>query len=174
MSKKAKPNDTEEQSSRRRTKSIAQSQKLVSQIHLARMRVARAGSAAEATEKHAVLAKRRRKEARQAARRAKKLAKIARAEFAEAQEALAKLEKQLTKVGEQAAKAKERAPRKAAAKPAEAKRKVPPRAQTARQQSILPGNGLNEHWSTVPGTQPSSGVQVAIEPTNPSQSAGAL
>ena len=158
----------------KRSKPIAQSQKLVSQIQLARIRVARAGSAAEATEKQAVLAKRRRKEARQAARRAKKQAKIARAECAEAQDALAKLEKQLTKVGEQAAKSKGRAPRKAAAKRLVTKRRVPPRAEAVRKQSILPGNAFNEGRSTVPGTQPSSGVPVAVEPTNPPQVTAAL
>jgi hypothetical protein len=169
ISKKAKSNDTEERSSMKRSKRMAQSQKLVSQIQLARLRVARAGSAAEATEKEAVLAKRRRKEARQAARRARKLAKAARAEFAEAQEALAKLEKKLAKAGKQAAKSNERAHRTAAAKRAETKRGVPQRAEIARQQPIPSGNALNEDRSTVPGTQPSSGVQVAVAPTNPAQ-----
>ena len=153
----------------KRSKLIAQSQRLVSQIQLARIRVARTGSATEVAEKQAVLAKRRRKEARQAARRAKKLAKTARAEFAEAQEALAKLEKELTKVGEQAAKSKERAPKKAAAKRVEAKRRVPQRAETARKQSILPGNALNEDRSTVPCMQPASGVPVAAAPADPPQ-----
>jgi hypothetical protein len=153
----------------KRSKLVAQPQKLVSQIQLARIRVARAGSAVEATEQQAMLAKRRRKEARQAARRARKLAKIARAEFAEAQDVLAKLEKKLTKVGVQAAKSKERAPRKAAAKRVETKRRVSQTTETARKQPILPGNALNEDRSTVASTQPSSGVQVVVEPTNPAQ-----
>jgi type II secretory pathway pseudopilin PulG len=151
------------------SKLAARSQKLISEIQLARIRVARAGGAAEAAEKQAALAKRRRKEARQAARRAKKQAKAARAEFAEAQKVLAKLEQKLTKAGERAAKSTKRASQGPGSKRME--RKPSSRSKTGNppKQSLPPTTVTAANPPIVQDLQPSSGVPVAVEPINPSQ-----
>ena len=76
-------------------------QKLVGEIQLARIRLARAGSKLELAQVQARAAKRRRKEAKQAARRAKKQAQHAKEEFAEARQRLDKAEARFAKTGEQ-------------------------------------------------------------------------
>ena len=155
-------------------KLASRSQKLISEIQLARLRLARASSAAEAAEKQAVLAKRRRREARQAARRAKKQVKAARAEMAEAQDVLAKLEKKLTKVGEQAAKSKQRA----STEPVSSIREKKPRSQgrtgNSSRPSLPPTSVTGENQTPVKDIPASPGVQVAVAPTNPSQPPQAL
>jgi len=78
-------------------------QKLLGEIHLARLHVSRARSVWDQAAEDARLARRRRKEAKEAARRARKIAKAAKREFAEAEEALAVLEQKHTVALEQQA-----------------------------------------------------------------------
>jgi hypothetical protein len=150
------------------------SQKLISEIQLARLRLARANSAAEAAEKQAVLAKRRRREARQAARRAKKQVKAARAEMAEAQDVLAKLEKKLTKVGEQAAKSKHRASPEPVSRLREKKPRSKERTGNSSKPPLPPTPVTGENQTPVKDIPASSGVQVAVAPTDSSQPSRAL
>jgi len=77
-------------------------QKRVSEIQLARLRLARAESRVELAKEQARLAKRRRKEARQDARRTKKQVKQAKADLAEARQALEEAEKKLARAGQRA------------------------------------------------------------------------
>jgi len=158
----------------RTSKPAAQSQRLISEIQLARIRVARAGSAVEAAEKQAVLAKRRRKEARQAARRAKKQAKTARAEFADAQEVLAELERKLTRSGEQAAKSRKRASAAPVSKPTASKPKSRRKTAHSPKQSLPPTTVTGLDQPLVKDSQPSAAAKVAVEPANPLQPTQAI
>jgi hypothetical protein len=79
-------------------------QKLVNEIQLARVRLARAESKWELADEQAREARRRRKEAKQAARRAKKLARQAKQEFAAAKEALIEMEEKFAAAVERAAR----------------------------------------------------------------------
>jgi hypothetical protein len=74
------------------------SQKLTSEIQLARVRLVKAQSELASAKAQARLAKRRRKEAKQAARRARKVAKQAKADVAEAKQLLADTEEKLTRL----------------------------------------------------------------------------
>lgn len=77
---------------------ISISQRLTSEIRLARLQVARAQSQHTAAKSRARVAKRRRRAARQAARRAKKKARQAKREVAEAKRALAAAQAKLARV----------------------------------------------------------------------------
>jgi hypothetical protein len=81
---------------------IAGPKKLVNEIQLARIRLARAESKWELADEQAREARRRRKEARQAARQAKKLARQAKKEFAAAKEALIEMEEKFAAAVERA------------------------------------------------------------------------
>jgi hypothetical protein len=98
---------------------LAGSQKLVNEIQLARVRLARAESKWELADEQAREARRRRKEAKQAARRAKKQARQAKQEFTVARDALIKMEEKFAAAVERAARqrklARARLAKKAAA-----------------------------------------------------------
>ena len=93
------------------------SEKLTSEIRLARLRVAKAESQLTVAKGQARMAKRRRKEARQAARRAKKQAKLAKREFAHAKLLLAEAEQKLNLRRKPAPRAKPLARRPTKARP---------------------------------------------------------
>src|SRR5215813_12843815 len=78
--------------------------KFVSEIQLARLRLAKTESQLVSAKEQARLAKRRRKEAKLAARRAKKQARQAKREFVQAKLALAEAEEKLARAEWQAAR----------------------------------------------------------------------
>jgi len=81
------------------SKPIGTSRKLVSLVHLARIRLTKAEGQLTTAKEMARVAKRRRKEAKQAARRTKKQAKLARQEVTDAKLALANAEAKLFQAG---------------------------------------------------------------------------
>ncbi len=97
------------------------SQKLINEIQLARVRLARAESKWELADEQARAARRRRKEAKQAARRARKQARQAKREFAEAKEALIATEERFATIVERTARARKLARARRAAKAAVAR-----------------------------------------------------
>ena len=121
-------------------------QKLVSELHLARLRLTKAEGQFATAKEMARVARRRRKEARQAARRAKKQARLAKQEVLEAKLVLAKAEENLardsrrapeTKSAARAARKKTAAPRpKTSAAPAASRS---PKPVAARRANRRPG-----------------------------------
>jgi len=98
----------------------SRSQKLLSEVHLARIQLAKAEGQLATAKEIARVARRRRKEAKQAARRTKKQARLAKRELTDAKLALAKAEDKLarfnqpaktTKSGKKSVKKAEVAPR---------------------------------------------------------------
>jgi hypothetical protein len=95
-----------------KSRSLTGSQKLVSEIQLARIRLARAESKLELARQQARVAKRRRKEAKQAARRAKKQAQHAKVECAEARQSLNEAEERFAKTSGREGKSRRPAKKK--------------------------------------------------------------
>ena len=93
------------------------SQSLLSEVHLARIRLAKAEGQLAAAKEMARAAKRRRKEARQAARRTKKQTRLAKRELTDAKLAFAQAEAKLARI-------KQREVRTRVAKKQPAKKKV--------------------------------------------------
>ena len=85
------------------------SQRLVSEIQLARIRLAKAERSLDSAREQSRVAKRRRKEAKQAARRARKQVKQAKADLQEAKQVLLEAEENLALSRNRAALAKKRA-----------------------------------------------------------------
>jgi hypothetical protein len=79
------------------SKRTSASQKLISEIRLARLQLAKVQSQLKSARKQARAAKRRRKEAKQAARRARKQAKLAKRAVTEAKQVLAEAQKKLAR-----------------------------------------------------------------------------
>ena len=108
------------------------SQRLVSEIQLARIRLAKAESSLDSAREQSRVAKRRRKEAKQAARRARKQVKQAKADLQEAKQVLLAAEEKLALARQRAALARRRAKATGAAKttvagPGQRKKAAPPR-----------------------------------------------
>ena len=108
------------------------SQRLVSEIQLARIRLANVESSLDSAREQARVAKRRRKEAKQAARRARKQVKQAKADQQEAKQILLAAEEKLALASQRAAVARRRAkaPKAAkatAAEPGQRQKATPPR-----------------------------------------------
>jgi hypothetical protein len=103
---------TEAKSMKALKRQLTGSQKLVSEIQLARIRLARAESKLELARQQARGAKRRRKEAKQSARRAKKQAQHAKEECAEARQTLDEAEERFAKASGQEGKSRRPAKKK--------------------------------------------------------------
>ena len=99
-----------------KSKPATDSQRLVSEIQLARLRLAKAESSLDSAREQARVAKRRRKEAKQAARRARKQVKKAKADLREAKQVLLAAEEKLALARKRAALARRRAKATEAAK----------------------------------------------------------
>ena len=89
----------------------SRSQRLISLVHLSRIRLSVAENTLESAEELARLARQRRKEAKQAARRAKKQLRRARAEVAEARQALVDAEAGLARASNRVAISKRKSPK---------------------------------------------------------------
>lgn len=111
-------------------------QKLSSEVHLARLRLAQVESRLTTAREQARLARRRRKEAKQAARRAKKEARLAKEQVAGAKLALAELEARLAQLRQAQIQRKPRRPsaKKVAVAP---RRKSPVRAAVIESRETL-------------------------------------
>ena len=121
------------------------SQKLVSTVQTARLRVATAENRWQAAKQQARAAKRRRKEIKLIARRARKQAKRAKADLADAREALAKAEAKLGPVRpapEEAGKASRRHPAK--------KRRGPPHPLLPSRRNRSAGRGHGQRPVRLP------------------------
>jgi hypothetical protein len=128
--------------------STSVSQKLNSELQLARIRLAKAQSEFESAKEQARLAKRRRKEAKQAARRARKQAKLAKSEVREAELVLAEAEAKLAQAArppvEKArvkATPKRKSPRQLHLKTSATK---PPPAAPVKPERALPSPGKHQ------------------------------
>ena len=144
---------------------ISASQKLIHEIQLARLRLAKVENQWKSARKQARLAKQRRKEAKEAARRAKKQAKLAKRELVQAKEVLAEAEKKLARVAKDAAKTKTR--KRPAAKAAmAARRKKTTRRRVARSASppASPATkSVKPHRPTPGPARGTSGVKPAVQ-----------
>jgi multidrug efflux pump subunit AcrA (membrane-fusion protein) len=144
------------------------SQKLVSQLELARILVRRCESRLDGARAQARLAKQRRKEAKQAARRARKEVKRAKAELAEAEQALAEAEVRLAQAGRRAIRLTKgaKAPgksRASAAGPKRRKRPAPPSSNQpvfGSETAVAEPAGLTEQVPSETGPPPSAPVVV--------------
>jgi hypothetical protein len=99
-----------------KSKPATSSQRLVSELQLARLGLAKAESSLDSAREQARVAKRRRKEAKQAARRARKQVKEAKADLREAKQVLLAAEEKLALARKRAALARRRAKATEAAK----------------------------------------------------------
>jgi hypothetical protein len=117
-----------------KSKAATGSQRLLSKIQLARIRLSYAESSLASAREQARLAKRRRKEAKQAARRARKQVKQAKADLQEAKQVLLAAEEKLALARRRAALARKRA-------------KAREGAQAAAAKSRETRNGVPPHWS---------------------------
>ena len=97
----------------------SRSQKFLSEVHLARIQLAKAEAQLATAEEMARVARRRRKEAKQAARRTKKQARLVKRELTDAKLALAKAEEKLSRFNQPAKsrKSAKRPAKKATAAP---------------------------------------------------------
>ena len=137
---------------------VSTSQKLMHEIQLARVQLAKAESQRKSAKEQARVAKRRRKEAKEAARRASKQAKLAKRMVAEAREVLAEAEGRLAQaVKRKAVAARRKKAKKPAASPA-------PKSMKPKQPS--PGAGVPKHES-----QPTDQMGQAVEPMAPTSPA---
>ena len=141
-------------------KRINTSQKLISEIRLARLQLAKAESQRKSAKEQARLAKRRRKEAKEAARRARKQAKLAKRAVAEAKQVLAEAEKKLAQAVKRKAVA---ARRKKATKPGAVSFAQIHEAEGAQAGASVP----------TPGSQPTDQMGQAVEPIAPTSPAPA-
>ena len=123
----------------KKSKPSNRSQKLTSEVQLARIRVAKAESDLNAARERSRAAKRRRKDARQAARRAKKQVRLAKANLSEAIEALTEAKTKLRRAAELEAKKSVKRPtrKKPAAKVNATRKKKASRPSSVRSASSI-------------------------------------
>jgi len=131
---------------------ITASEKLISEIRLARLQLAKVQSQLASARRQARAAKRRRKEAKQAARRARKQAKLAKKAVAEAKQVLAEVKKKFARARRRATAATSR---KRAASP----------AASASPKSGMPLGPMPGAGAPGPAVQPTDGIGPAGEAT---------
>lgn len=139
------------------------SQKLIREIRLARIQLAKAEGQRKSAKEQVRLARRRRKEAKEAARRARKQAKLAKRAVAEAKQILAEAEKKFARVIESKAVA---APVKKATRPAKtrARKSVKPKKPKLESSAVGPGD-----LRTDPLGQPTSQGPASDRPLTPGE-----
>jgi hypothetical protein len=139
-----------------KSKPASGSQRLVSEIQLARLRLAKAESGLDSARQQARLAKRRRKEAKQAARHARKQVKEAKAELRNAKQVLLAAEEKLVLARKRAALSRRqaKAPQVAKATIAASKRRkkaAPPRRSRLAMSAVTPAPAGVEKRPPNPG-----------------------
>ena len=126
---------------------MSTSQKILSKVHLARIRLAKAVGQLATAKEVARVARRRRKEVKQAARRTKKQVRLAKREVTEAKLVVAKAEEELSRYNERADKTKSasKASKKTVATPHAKELPWPatsasPKSVTPRKAKLQPGS----------------------------------
>jgi hypothetical protein len=153
-----------------RSRPATSSQRLASEIQLARIRLAKAESSLDSAREQSRVAKRRRKEAKQAARRARKQVKEAKADLREAKQVLLAAEEKLALARQRAALARRRAKATEAAKatvagPGQRKKAAPPRRSRLVVSAVTPAPGRAKKRQPKPGpVEPAFPIQQPAVP----------